>query len=421
MIDKKINEFGGTRSVEEKYGNISQEDSFPMSIASTHHTEKSDRATNFDGSEDETNSLSKKLKTKRYSVAGYCPLPRSGSYAILLALFKNFQNGSSNMSKQELIDAAQSFCDSSFIVPEPGSYYTAWSNMGTLIKRTLVKKEYRPPRYSLTDNGIDLASAIFKAEDASNINNADGPSNELNVIDHVSNSEYTNLKESDKKEQKNNRYSGKVYYHIDLECSENVSVHRNHRLDAAINPSSQRRCLLPGFYDIILIVDVSETNGLELGTDFGEISLNEIIYEFESLLVKNGCDTDFILLEWVSLQSYIIPMVENNPTDYLEVWKKIFTSADIEKGASIGSKNSKSLLIPELRKNGVNFEVRKLHIGDFVWIAKERVSPVPGCLQIKPPVELLLNFIIERKRMDDLASSIKDGRFHEQKVSLFQS
>ncbi|KAG1666428.1 Crossover junction endonuclease MUS81 [Nymphon striatum] len=318
MIDKKINEFGGTRSVEEKYGNISQEDSFPMSIASTHHTEKSDRATNFDGSEDETNSLS---------------------------------NGSSNMSKQELIDAAQSFCDSSFIVPEPGSYYTAWSNMGTLIKRTLVKKEYRPPRYSLTDNGIDLASAIFKAEDASNINNADGPSNELNVIDHVSNSEYTNLKESDKKEQKNNRYSGKVYYHIDLECSENVSVHRNHRLDAAINPSSQRRCLLPGFYDIILIVDVSETNGF----------------------------------------------------------------------ASIGSKNSKSLLIPELRKNGVNFEVRKLHIGDFVWIAKERVSPVPGCLQIKPPVELLLNFIIERKRMDDLASSIKDGRFHEQKVSLFQS
>ena len=31
--------------------------------------------------------------------------------------------------------------------------------------------------------------------------------------------------------------------------------------------------------------------------------------------------------------------------------------------------------------------------------------------------ELVLDYIIERKRMDDLASSIIDGRFREQKVS----
>ena len=32
--------------------------------------------------------------------------------------------------------------------------------------------------------------------------------------------------------------------------------------------------------------------------------------------------------------------------------------------------------------------------------------------------ELVLDYIVERKRMDDLCSSIKDGRFKEQKVFI---
>ena len=32
--------------------------------------------------------------------------------------------------------------------------------------------------------------------------------------------------------------------------------------------------------------------------------------------------------------------------------------------------------------------------------------------------ELMLDYIVERKRMDDLAGSIIDGRFHEQKVGI---
>ena len=33
--------------------------------------------------------------------------------------------------------------------------------------------------------------------------------------------------------------------------------------------------------------------------------------------------------------------------------------------------------------------------------------------------EIVLDFIVERKRLDDLAGSIKDGRFREQKVWTF--
>ncbi len=55
-------------------------------------------------------------------------------------------------------------------------------------------------------------------------------------------------------------------------------------------------------------------------------------------------------------------------------------------------------MLPKLQ---VSLETRKLSIGDFVWIARDRISGR----------ELVLPFVVERKRLDDLRSSIMDGRF----------
>ncbi|XP_051560761.1 crossover junction endonuclease MUS81-like isoform X2 [Myxocyprinus asiaticus] len=83
-----------------------------------------------------------------------------------------------------------------------------------------------------------------------------------------------------------------------------------------------------------------------------------------------------------------------------------------------GSSGRKQELVKELQRNGVTFDIRKLNVGDFLWVAREKVAPVPG--QLRPPVgtELVLDYIIERKRMDDLCGSIIDGRFREQKFRL---
>lgn len=62
-----------------------------------------------------------------------------------------------------------------------------------------------------------------------------------------------------------------------------------------------------------------------------------------------------------------------------------------------------------LEQRKVNFEVRRLAVGDFLWICRSESDK---------DNELILPYIVERKRMDDLASSIKDGRFHEQKFRL---
>lgn len=83
-----------------------------------------------------------------------------------------------------------------------------------------------------------------------------------------------------------------------------------------------------------------------------------------------------------------------------------------------GNTARKQELVKELQRNGVTFDIRKLNVGDFLWVAREKVAPVPG--QLRPPVakELVLDYIIERKRMDDLCGSIMDGRFREQKFRL---
>ncbi|XP_026990264.1 crossover junction endonuclease MUS81 [Tachysurus fulvidraco] len=83
-----------------------------------------------------------------------------------------------------------------------------------------------------------------------------------------------------------------------------------------------------------------------------------------------------------------------------------------------GNTARKQELVKELQRNGVTFDIRKLNVGDFLWVAREKVAPVPG--QLRPPVakELVLDYIIERKRIDDLCGSIMDGRFREQKFRL---
>ena len=44
-----------------------------------------------------------------------------------------------------------------------------------------------------------------------------------------------------------------------------------------------------------------------------------------------------------------------------------------------------------------------------------------GRLTLPQSREAVLEYVVERKRMDDLSSSITDGRFREQKVHCFPS
>ncbi|XP_071963917.1 crossover junction endonuclease MUS81-like [Antedon mediterranea] len=82
-----------------------------------------------------------------------------------------------------------------------------------------------------------------------------------------------------------------------------------------------------------------------------------------------------------------------------------------------GASKRKKQLLEGLQKNNIALDVRKLQVGDFLWVAREKQK---GVVPQQTNKEAVLDYVIERKRMDDLCGSIKDGRFKEQKFRLKQ-
>ncbi|KAE8350650.1 ERCC4 domain-containing protein [Aspergillus coremiiformis] len=278
----------------------------------------------------ETASESQPAKKPR-KARPYLPALRSGPYAILLGLATLDENSSQGLTKTQLIDRAQPYCDSSFTAPsDPGKFFTAWSSMKTLLQKDLVYDHGHPlKKYALTEEGWEVAKRIqktlpenqntlsfgnqpdtFGAHQASRANNADPQ---------------CLLQESNE----------------DLEATLNSQVNRsNHSEDNAITPI----ILPPNSFTVQLVLDTRE--------------------------VRTSSDRDYI----------------SN----------------------------------ELDKKGITAQVRALELGDAIWVAKFH-DPKFLSQYGEEGDEVMLDYIVERKRLDDLIGSIKDGRFHEQKFRLRRS
>lgn len=84
-----------------------------------------------------------------------------------------------------------------------------------------------------------------------------------------------------------------------------------------------------------------------------------------------------------------------------------FTIQLIFDNREVKSQRDRAFIEEQLFQSGISLQARTLDVGDAMWIAK--------CQDGR---EVVLDHIVERKRMDDLVHSIKDGRFHEQKFRL---
>jgi crossover junction endonuclease MUS81 len=86
----------------------------------------------------------------------------------------------------------------------------------------------------------------------------------------------------------------------------------------------------------------------------------------------------------------------------------------------VRAKTDRDYMREELTKKGIKPIMRALELGDAQWVAK---CHDPELLRRGGAEgdEVVLDYIVERKRLDDLIGSIKDGRFHEQKFRLRRS
>eukprot|EP00096_Caligus_rogercresseyi_P013555 TRINITY_DN6195_c0_g1_i1.p1 TRINITY_DN6195_c0_g1~~TRINITY_DN6195_c0_g1_i1.p1 ORF type:complete len:358 (-),score=57.39 TRINITY_DN6195_c0_g1_i1:33-1106(-) len=108
-----------------------------------------------------------------------------------------------------------------------------------------------------------------------------------------------------------------------------------------------------------------------------------------------------------------------SPDHYEEIL--LVDSSEIQSSKPGGKATRREITIEELTANCVRFEKRNMNIGDFGWIARERVDIDPNSFRQREPRELVLPYLVERKRMDDLQKSIMDQRYAEQKFRMKNS
>ncbi|KAJ5625782.1 DNA-directed DNA polymerase family X beta-like N-terminal [Penicillium lagena] len=264
----------------------------------------------------------------------YVPALRSGPYALLLGLATLGEDSSQSMTKAQLIEVAQPYCDSSFTAPtDPTKFYTAWNSMKTLVQKDLVYEHGRPLRkYALSEDGWEVAKRIQKTL----------PGSVQNMTSFAGN-----------------------------QASDQTSALQTSRAGVAADPVSPE-----DDDDLAILHPVSAHHG------------------------QSAEDEGPILPITLPPGSFTIQLVLDT--------REVRTSTD------------RDYIANELMKQGITPQVRALELGDAMWVAKCR-DPSFLARHGEEGNEVMLDWIIERKRLDDLIGSIKDGRFHEQKFRLRRS
>lgn len=109
--------------------------------------------------DDASNSRSKPRAKTRKRI--YRPAFKSGGFAIIMALHLEDKDHI-GMHKTDIIAHAQEFTDTGFTSTAQNNY-SAWSSIKTLVKNQLVDKVGHPTRFVLTEQGDEIAEAMYVA------------------------------------------------------------------------------------------------------------------------------------------------------------------------------------------------------------------------------------------------------------------
>ncbi|PTU17617.1 hypothetical protein P175DRAFT_0512327 [Aspergillus ochraceoroseus IBT 24754] len=295
-------------------------------------------ASNKRASTDGTNESQPAKKPRK--AKPYAPTFRSGPYALILALGTLDENSSQSMTKAQLIETAQPFCDSSFTAPtDPTKFFTAWNSMKTLLQKELVYTHGHPlKRYALTEEGWEVAKAMKKTALPSGQNTLPFTAQSGNKANSV-------------------------------------------KTTTTIGIASSQSNRMPSFPQ----QNTGESQGPAPG-----------VYE------RAGEDAD------------------NTPVTPIAIPPDSFTVQLILDTREVRTSKDRDYISNELGKKEITPEVRALEVGDIMWVAKFH-DPTFLSQYGEEGDEVMLDWIVERKRLDDLVGSIKDGRFHEQKFRLRRS
>ncbi|KAH9774271.1 Crossover junction endonuclease MUS81 [Citrus sinensis] len=408
---------------------------------------------------------SKAVKTK--GTKRYMPQRNSVAYALLITLYRGTTNGNEFMRKQDLIDAAEaSGLSRAPIMPEKGKgkpgqfgssprdWYSGWSCMKTLITKGLVVKSSCPAKYMLTPGGREAARECLSrsgfADSIENVvNGKDSDKNELSELDLVlahpdSNGEVTECfvplsrkeKSTDVPFESLERFTRMGYSKEQvLRAFGEVSETSQHKEISSLWPAVLCRLQedevyalhselhsVREDYDAASRTCISTNGRVDLEGSWsnqkGSGSGGENVLHF-----SNGSTPSLFTLKACSSSDYSakrsrsddpktrVNLLSVPPLSFGErfedAYEVVLILDDREQFAVQGSR-SRRIIENVCSQFKIQMEVRRLPVGDGIWIARHRQTQS----------EYVLDFIVERKKVDDLRSSIRDNRYRDQKLRL---
>ncbi|GER48615.1 crossover junction endonuclease MUS81 [Striga asiatica] len=399
----------------------------------------------------------------------YVPQKNSVAYALLITLFRGTQKGDEFMRKKELIDAAEASGLSRVpIAPEkakgkagnfgssPRDWYSGWSCMKTLITRGLVVKSSCPAKYMLTEEGKEVARECLLRSGIID------PDESLDVLEDCSNFEQRETLQVDIQEEI-----------PELECLVGVSVQKAGPINSKMTkipvdvpPQYLDKFLQMGFSREQINHAFNEVKGTSPKKDTSSLWLTLLcrlredeIYAPASItksarVVSGAAPSPYqhkdgrtgIYFDEIK-QSGAVAVSSNqkfglgsctlkacSSTDYDtnklgrgskakhnilavpplaigekfgDVYEVILILDNREQFATQGPRSGKIIenICNEFK---IKIDVRRLPVGDGIWIARHKDLGS----------EYVLDFIVERKKVDDLRHSIRDNRYRDQKMRL---
>ncbi|KAL2898501.1 Crossover junction endonuclease MUS81 [Bienertia sinuspersici] len=406
----------------------------------------------------------------------YLPQKNSVAYALLITLHRETSNGTEYMDKKGLIAAAEASGLSRVpIAPERGrgkpgasgssgrEWYSGWNAMKTLINKSLVYKSSCPAKYMLSDKGRQVAleclsrsgmidSAQYMVTSKVRSDEQDAESLELVSVDVSTSSDSSTKKgtEGDIPVEFLERFTTLGY------TREQV----RHALAevSPYSPSQDLSKLWPTVLCRLREIEVYDCHSNPQATvrrNSCGASTSCRNAQGEQNLTRVGVNQNGVTSckSTASSATSVSPVISSASLDYqvkganksihqdsnnalrlppLEDWEKfedaykvVLILDDREHFirwaahpflygmTSIMSKYkiflSKSSLTERIRAEfKIEIENDRLPVGDAIWVARHKQL----C------TDYVLDFIVERKNIDDLRSSIKDNRYKDQKLRL---
>lgn len=409
-------------------------------------------------------------KGKRAQVAKrYLPQRNSVSYALLITLYRETVNSKEFMHKQELIDAAEvSGLSRAPIVPDKGKrkpsqfgssreWYSGWSCMTILINKGLVVKSSCPAKYMLTDEGRETARECLirsRMEDpGDNLANLEGSSdpNMLNTSDMESahpdsarGATFTSVALSRQKKSidvpleslerfMRMGYSKEKVLLAFSEVSETSqykeisllwpAVLCHLREDLIYGVHSEPQTLTEDFRSTSTACTFS--NGqVDRATKSNQMGSNCDGRNMPNLTSACSTSSSFSMRA-CSSSEHAMKKSSSDRLDtnmnvlslpplslgerFEDVYEVILILDDREQFA-IQCSRGRKLIEFICKEHKIKIQVRQLPVGDGIWIACHKYLLS----------EYVLDFIVERKKVDDLCSSIRDNRYRDQKLRLLR-